>query len=126
MPSAAARSRESDRHRLEQLNLEYVRAVEAHDVEWFDSHLTSDFMNSNPDGSIVERQAFLEQVAAGPGVSGIQAHDVITRVIGDLAIIHARSSFTTPAGKLGGGRYTDVWSYREGWWLCVAAQVNRC
>jgi ketosteroid isomerase-like protein len=128
MQTAFARSTETagDHQTLEQLNLEYVRAVAASDVQWFDRHLAPDFMNSNPDGSLVDRAGFLAQVARGPGVSGIKAHDVIIRVLGDLAIIHARTSFETLSGKVGSGRYTDIWSRRQERWLCVAAHVARC
>lgn len=111
---------------LKHLNLEYVRSVEKANVRWFDSHLAPDFMNSNPDGSLVDRAAFLAQIARGAGVSNIEAHDVLIRVIGDLAIIHARTTYKTPSGKEGDGRYTDIWSRRDGRWVCVAAQVTRC
>jgi ketosteroid isomerase-like protein len=111
---------------LTQLNLDYVRSVEERDVSWFDRHISPDFMNSNPDGTIVDRKGFLAQVSRGAGVSDLEAHDVIVRVIGDLAIIHARTTFETPSGKPGSGRYTDIWSYRSKRWLCVAAHVTRC
>ena len=116
----------ADLETLKHLNLEYVRSVEKANVRWFDSHLAPDFMNSNPDGSLVDRAAFLAQIARGAGVSNIEAHDVLIRVIGDLAIIHARTTYKTPSGKEGGGRYTDIWSRRDGRWVCVAAQVTRC
>ena len=116
----------ADLETLKHLNLEYVRSVEKANVRWFDSHLAPDFMNSNPDGSLVDRAAFLAQIARGAGVSNIEAHDVLIRVIGDLAIIHARTTYKTPSGKEGDGRYTDIWSRRDGRWVCVAAQVTRC
>jgi ketosteroid isomerase-like protein len=119
-------ARETDREILEELNRGYVRSVDEKDAAWFDKHLSPDFMNSNPDGSLVDRAAFLKQVAAGAGVSGIRAHDVIIRVMGDLAIIHARTTYKAPSGKEGAGRYTDIWSRRAGRWVCVAAQVTRC
>lgn len=116
----------ADREILGELNRGYVRSVEERDAAWFDKHLALDFMNSNPDGSLVDRAAFLGRVAIGSGVSGIQAHDVVVRVMGDLAIIHARTTYRTPAGREGTGRYTDIWSRRAGRWVCVAAQVTRC
>src|SRR2546423_4869871 len=33
----------------------YIRSVRMSDVGWFDENLAGDFMNSNPDGSLVER-----------------------------------------------------------------------
>ncbi len=110
---------------LTQLNLEYVRAVEEANVHWFDSHLAPDFMNSNPDASIVDRAGFLAQIARGSGVSNIEAKDVLIRIIGDLGIVHARTTYKKPDGKPGGGRYTDIWSRQHGRWMCVAAHVAR-
>jgi ketosteroid isomerase-like protein len=118
--------RGTDHEILEELNHRYVRSVEERDTAWFDSHLAPDFMNSNPDGTLADRAAFLKQVSAGAGVWSIRAHDVLIRLSGDLAIIHARTTYTTPAGQSGGGRYTDIWTRRDGRWLCVAAQVTRC
>jgi ketosteroid isomerase-like protein len=115
----------TDHEILEKLNRGYVRSVEEKDAAWFDSHLAPDFMNSNPDGSLVDRAGFLKQIARGAGVSGIQEHDVLIRIVGDLAIIHARTTYTTSSGKPGAGRYTDIWSRRAGRWLCVAAHVTR-
>jgi ketosteroid isomerase-like protein len=111
---------------LDRLNQQYVTSVESSDVSWFDANLAPDFMNSNPDGSLVDRAAFLAQIAKPCVISNIEAHDVLIRVIGDLAIIHARTTFHAPGGKAGQGRYTDIWSRRDGRWVCVAAQVTRC
>jgi ketosteroid isomerase-like protein len=110
---------------LTRLNLEYVRSVEEANVGWFDRHLAPDFMNSNPDASIVDRAGFLAQIARGSGVTDIRAEDVLIRITGDLAIIHARTVYKKPDGKTGSGRYTDIWSRRQGRWLCVAAHVAR-
>jgi ketosteroid isomerase-like protein len=110
---------------LKQLNLEYVRSVEKADVRWFDNHLAADFMNSNPDGSLVERAAFLAQIKRGAGVSELEARDVLIRIMGDFAIIHARTRYKTSAGTDAAGRYTDTWSRRDGRWVCIAAHVTR-
>ena len=99
---------------LRLLNLEYIQSVNQKNVRWFERQLAPDFMNSNPDGALVDRAAFLAQVARGAGVSDIEAHDVLIRVIGDLGIIHARTTYRSPSGTQGGGRYTDIWSRREG------------
>jgi len=119
-----AAANDSDLDTLTHLNLEYIRSVEEGDVRWFDAHLAPDFMNSNPDGSLVDRQGFLNQIARGAGVTDIKAHDVIIRILGDFAIIHAGTTYKTATGSLR-GRYMDIWSRREGSWLCVAAQVTR-
>jgi len=45
--------------------------------------------------------------------------------MGDVAIVHARTTFTLADGKPGSGRYTDVWARRNGRWQAVAAHVTR-
>jgi hypothetical protein len=46
-------------------------------------------------------------------------------VMGDFAIIHAATSYTTPDGRPASGRYTDCWSRQNGRWLAVSAHVSR-
>lgn len=110
---------------LKTLNQGYIRSVQEADVGWFEEHLSSDFMNTNPDGTIVDRQGFLERIARGPGITGLRAEDVLVRVMDDLGIIHARTAYRLPDGTAGAGRYTDIWWRGNGRWLCVAAHVNR-
>lgn len=110
---------------LAKLNAEYVRAVEERDVAWFDRNLAPEFVNTNPDGSLVDRAAFLDQIRSGPGVSAIEAHDVVIQAFGDLGIVRARTTLRNAAGGTGRGRYTDIWLLRQGRWLCVAAHVTR-
>lgn len=115
----------SDLERLEQLNRDYITSVQNGDVRRFDEILADDFLCSNPDGSLVNRKAFLEQTARPVTIRDLQAHDVLIRVMGDVAIIHARTSYTLPDGTARSGRYTDVWARRDGRWLAVSAHVTR-
>jgi ketosteroid isomerase-like protein len=116
----------NDLDTLQQLNRDYVRSVERSDVHWFDQNLAQDFLNSNPDGSLVERAGFLAQIARPSTVSNLEAHDVRIRIMDDFAIIHARTSYKAADGRSGSGRYTDIWRRQDGRWLCVAAHVTRC
>jgi ketosteroid isomerase-like protein len=111
---------------LRQLNRDYIRSVQTSDVRRFDEILTEDFLCSNPDGSLVDRAAFLAQTARPVTISNLEAHDVRIRIIGDVALIHARTTYTLPDGRAGAGRYTDVWARRQGRWLAVSAHVTRC
>jgi ketosteroid isomerase-like protein len=110
---------------LRQLNQDYIRSVQMSDARRFDEILADDFLNSNPDGSLVDRAQFLAQIARPATISNLAAHDVRVRVMGDFAIIHARTTYMHPGGRAGAGRYTDIWARRQGRWLCVAAQVTR-
>ncbi len=110
---------------LDALNDGYIRSVRTSDVGWFGEHLAEDFVNSNPDGSIVDRAGFLAQIARPTTVPDLAIEDVRIRVLGDVALIHARTVYTKPDGQRAAGRYTDVWARRHGRWLCVAADVTR-
>ena len=111
---------------LERLNRDYIRSVQTSDVRRFDEILAEEFYCSNPDGSLVDRKAFLEQTARPVTISNLEACDVLIRVIGDVAIIHARTTYTLPDGRAGSGRYTDAWARQNGRWLAVSAHVTRC
>ena len=100
---------DTERHyaALQELNRNYIRSVDEADVAWFDANLAADFFNTNPDGTIVDRKAFLAQIVRGSSVKNIREHDVIIRILGDFAIIHARTSYQKADGTQGAGRYTD-------------------
>ena len=111
---------------LHQLNQDYIRSVQTSDVRRFDEILAEDFLCSNPDGSLVDRAEFLVQTARPVSISNLEARDVRVRIIGDVAIIHARTTYTLSDGRAGSGRYTDVWARLRGRWLAVSAHVTRC
>jgi ketosteroid isomerase-like protein len=111
---------------LRELNDGFIRAVARSDAAWFDVHLSSDFVNSNPDGTLSERAAFLQRIAQPSTVPTLQAEDVRIRLFGDSALVHGRTRYTRPDGSGGAGRYTDVWARMDGAWRCVAADVTRC
>lgn len=115
----------ADTDTLRRLNEDFVRSVQMSDVRCFEEILAEDFLNSNPDGSLVDRRGFLAQIARPALISNLAAHDVRVRIMGDIAIIHARTSYLKPDGQVGAGRYTDVWARRNGQWLCVSAHVTR-
>ena len=116
----------SDLEVLEALNRDYINSVQASDVRRFDQILAEDFLCSNPDGTLIDRAAFLKQTAQPVKISNLQALDVNIRLVGDFAIIHARTTYTRPDGQPGAGRYTDIWARRGGTWLAVSAHVTRC
>ena len=116
---------QTDLETLQQLNRDYISSVQTSDVRRFDEILAEDFLCSNPDGSLVDRAAFLALTARPVTISNLEARDVVVRLLGDVAIIHARTTYTLPDGRPGMGRYTDVWARRRGRWLAVSAHVTR-
>jgi ketosteroid isomerase-like protein len=115
----------TDLDTLRALNSDYIRSVQMGDVSRFDEILAEDFLCSNPDGTLIDRNAFLQQTARPVTIAHLEAHDVNIRLLGEVAIIHARTSYTLPDGRPGAGRYTDVWARRQGRWLAVSAHVTR-
>ena len=110
---------------LTKLNDDYIQSVQHSNVKRFDEILADDFLCSNPDGTLIDRKAFLQQTAKPVTIKNLKAHDVNVRLMGDFAIIHASTSYTLPDGKESGGRYTDVWARRNGKWVAVSAHVTR-
>jgi len=115
----------SDLETLTKLNDDYIRSVQRSDVKRFSEILADDFLCSLPDGSLVDREQFLAQTARPVTISNLQAHDVKVRLMGDVAIVHARTTYATADGRAASGRYTDVWARRNGRWLAVSAHVTR-
>ena len=132
----------NDLAELTKLNHDYVASVQNSDVKRFDEILAADFYCSNPDKSLVDRAAFLQQTAKPVAIKNLRAEDVLIRMFSahdlvrepgstsrdhaaDTAIIHARTRYTKPDGAEGSGRYTDVWMRENGRWLCVSAHVTR-
>jgi ketosteroid isomerase-like protein len=110
---------------LTALNCDYIHSVQHGDVRRFDEILAEDFLCSNPDGSLIGKKQFLAQTARPVTIRGLAVHDVKVRILGDVAIIHALTSYTTADGEQRNGRYTDVRAQRDGKWLAVSAHVTR-
>jgi len=115
----------NDIDELTLLNRDYVASVQNSDLKRFDEILAEDFYCTNPDKTLVDRAAFLKQTAIPVKISNLRAEDVKIRVLGDFAIIHAATSYTTPEGQQASGRFTDCWARQNGRWLAVSAHVAR-
>lgn len=110
---------------LSELNDAYLESVKMGDVERFREMLADDFLCSAADGSVLDKTQFLELTAGPRTLRHLGGTDVRIRLFGDVAIIHAATTYTTMEGLEGRGRYTDVWARRDGAWRAVAAHVTR-
>src|SRR5258708_15460431 len=115
----------SDIEELTSPNRAYVAWVQNSDVKRFDEILARDFYCTTPDKSFVDRAEFLKQTAVPVTIRNLIADDVKIRVLGDFAIIHGRTSYTTAEGQQANGCYTDCWARQNGRWLAVSAHVSR-
>jgi ketosteroid isomerase-like protein len=97
----------SDLDSLTALNRDYIHSVQHGDVQRFDEILAEDFLCS-----LVDKKQFLAQTARPVTISGLSVQEVRVRILGDVAIIHARTSYTTADGEQRNGPYTDVWARR--------------
>jgi hypothetical protein len=79
---------------------------------------------SSPTTSIVPTPTS-QQTAVPVMIKNLEAHDVRIRIMGDFAIIHAATRYTTPDGQQAYGRYTDCWARQNGRRLAVSAHVSR-
>src|SRR5664279_3213375 len=95
----------ADLDALHKLNRDYIASVQNGDVRRFDEILAADFCCSNPDGSLINREGFLIQTARPVTIANLRAEDVLIRLFGDVAIIHARTAYARPNGGHGAGRY---------------------
>ena len=77
-------SRANDDHleTLTKLNQDYITSVQTSDVRRFEQLLSEDFLNSNPDGSLVNRADFLAQIGRLAAISNLKCEDVRIRVMG--------------------------------------------
>jgi uncharacterized protein (TIGR02246 family) len=116
----------SDIASLLSLNTDHIESVKTSDVQRFREILAEDFLCTLADGTLIDRgQQFLANAAQPYALGALAAHDVHVRILGDVAVVHGRTTFTLPDGSAGSGRYTDVWAKRDGRWLAVAAHVTR-
>jgi ketosteroid isomerase-like protein len=110
---------------LRDLNQAYLDSVRTGDVERFRQLLAEDFHCSTPEGMLLDKAQFLARTAEPRTLVRLTGEDVRIRVLGDVAIIHAATTYTTVTGQEGRGRYTDDWQKRGGTWVCVSAHVTR-
>jgi hypothetical protein len=82
------------------------------------------FSTPTPMALCIDRKAFLAQIGHGSPAKNIREHDIVIRILGEFAIIHARTRYQKHDGTQGAGRYTDDWQHRDGRWQCVSAHLK--
>jgi ketosteroid isomerase-like protein len=114
-----------DEATLTQLNQQYIEAFLKSDVNWYQQHLTEDFVCIESDGTMLDKAAFLRETAKGPGtVVDYRLVETRIRVIGDTAFIHAQGLATRKDGTTSTSRYTDVYVRVRGEWMAASAQIT--
>ena len=105
---------------LEQLNIDFNHSDQTNDVARFREILAEDFIIQLA-GVTRNRAEFLDFIAKPRPFKDLAVREVNVRILSDVALIHARSSFTMLAdGAEQESLYTDVYQKRDGIWLCVS------
>ncbi len=106
---------------LEKLNNDYVHSDQFNDVKRFSEFLAEDFIVQTP-GVSRNREEFLSYIAKPRPFKDLAVHDVNIRILSDVALIHARATYTMLSdGLRQEALYTDTYQKRDGTWVCVAA-----
>ena len=111
--------------RLRQLNEQYVEASLAGDVEWYRAHLADEFVCIDSDGSVLDKNAFLQMTANGSELAEYRLDEVDVRFYGEVALVRATGSWRAKNGTLGMSRYVDVYVQSGDDWKAVSAQITR-
>jgi ketosteroid isomerase-like protein len=101
---------------LRDLNQAYLDSVRTGDVERFRQLLAEDFHCSTPEGQLLDKTQFLARTAGPRTLERLVGEDVRIRVLGDVAIIHAATTYTTLTGQEVAAA-TDDWQKRDGTWV---------
>lgn len=115
----------SREERLRKLNEQYVRASLAGDVEWYRAHLADEFVCIDSDGSVLDKNAFLQMTAQGSDLAEYRLDEVDIRFYGEVALVRATGSWTAKNGTPGMSRYIDVYVCSGDAWKAVSAQITR-
>jgi len=114
---------------LEQLERDWVEAMQRNDVAFVDSVLAPEFIATYPDGSRGDRVKELQLVKDfNSQVDKWAVDEVMVKVFGQTAIVWFTQRMVGPIqGKPTEivTRYTDVFVNRDGKWLCVSSQSTR-
>ena len=114
----------NDEDVIRELNAGYVRAFLKSDADWYDHHLTPDFMCILTSGVVVDRATFVENARKSHTVVSYELSEVRIRQHGDVALVSALGSWTRKDGTTGKTRYVDVWVRKDGTWKAVSAQLT--
>jgi ketosteroid isomerase-like protein len=115
----------SDESTLTQLNERYIESFMKSDVEWYRAHLADDFLCIEANGSVLDKDQFLQKTAEGPGLADYRLAQVRIRIFGDVALVHGMGRFRRQDATTGISRYTDIYLRVGSEWKAISAQITR-
>ena len=127
-PSAQRRV-QSAQEILEQLERDWVEALQTNDVAFIDSVLAPEFIATYGDGTRADKKRELQLVKEfDKQVDNWTVDEFTIKVFGNSAVVWFTQRMTGPVqGKPTEivSRYMDVFVNRDGKWLCVGSQSTR-
>jgi ketosteroid isomerase-like protein len=128
-PVSAQRPVQSTQQILEQLERDWVEALQQNDAEFVDRLLAPEFVATYGDGSRGDRVRELQLVRDfNQQVDSWEVDEFIVKVFGETAVVWFTQRMVGPVqGKPTEivTRYQDVFVNRDGKWLCVASQSTK-
>ena len=114
---------------LLKLENEFARAVASNNADALDRLLADDWIIVEPDGSIIDKDRFLEVIRSGAlSHESMESTDLEVRLYGNTAVV---TGLTTSKGKFMGQdfisceRATDIFVKQADRWQCVFTQLTR-
>ena len=128
-PASAQLRVQSTQQILEQLERDWVAALQRNDVEFVDNVLAPEFVATYGDGSRGDRKRELQLVKDfNQQVDKWAVDEVTVKVFGETAIVWFTQRLVGPVQGVPTEvvtRYMDVFVNRDGKWLCVASQSTK-
>jgi ketosteroid isomerase-like protein len=122
--AAPGHDQDADEQVLRRLNDDYIHSDQNSDVARYEEFLAADFTATLPDLIFRDRKEFLDLIAQPRPFTDLTLHDVKVRILGDVALLHGRVTYTTKHdGEHREALYTDTYQRRAGTWMCVAGEV---
>jgi len=128
-PGAQQRPVQSAQQILEQLERDWVEALQRNDVAFVDSVLAPEFVATYGDGSRGDRVRELQLVKDfNSQVDSWTVSEFTVKVFGQTAVVWFTQRMVGPVKEKPTEivtRYMDVFVNRDGKWLCVGSQSTR-
>src|SRR5262245_3160798 len=119
----------SDQDTLMQLERDWDAAFHRNDAKFIASILADDFIATYDNGVRADKKTELELAANfNQQIDASSIDEFTIHIYGDVAVVWFTLRLIGPMqGKpvQMTYRYMDVWTYRDGKWLCVASQSTR-
>lgn len=109
---------------LVEIEHRWAASLDTGDTAALDCILAAEFEDAGPDGKLTERTYALDKAAHHKPIRH-ELSDLHAHVNGDVGYIRGLATAVDQKGKvLVRVRFTDIYEYREGRWLCLAAHES--